>query len=62
MAPLSEERRTQIRTLFFAGGLTMREIARELRVNLRTVRRAIVIDGGATSERPLGPFGKEHES
>lgn len=62
MAPLSEERRTQIRTLFFVGGLTMREIARELRVNLRTVRRTLVLDGGAASEPPAGPYGKEHDS
>lgn len=62
MAPLKDETRAEIRRLFFVGHLTTREIARELRLSVRTVRRVLVIDGDARPEPSHGPYGKEHDS
>jgi DNA invertase Pin-like site-specific DNA recombinase len=62
MAPLKDETRAAIRSLFFVGHRSIREIARELRLSVRTVRRALVIDGDARPTPSHGPYGKEHDS
>lgn len=59
MAPLKDETRLAIRHLFFVEHVSIREIARQLRLTTRTVRRALVIDGDA---RPTGPYRKESDS
>ena len=62
MSPIRDDVRVHIRQLFFTEHLSIEEIAERLGFSVRTVRRAVVIDGGA--DRPIvrGPFHKENDS
>jgi len=59
MAPVKAETRLRIRHLYFVQRVPPVVIAEELRVSLRTVRRALVIRGGANGNPPAGPYRKE---
>ena len=62
MSPLKNETRLAIRHLYFVNQISIVEIAETLGVTVRTVRRALVIAGGASPERRTGPYGKETDS
>lgn len=57
MSPaVREENRRRIRHLYFVQRVAPVAIAEELRLSLRTVRRALVIRGGAARTPPAGPY------
>jgi hypothetical protein len=56
MSLLEEQLRAEISRLYFVERCRVDVIAVELRLPLVTVRRALVIDGGAA---PHGPYYKE---
>ena len=60
MPLLSEDVRLFIRRMFFTERLTIDAIAERTGFSVRTVRRALVIDGGLTHQ--LGPYHQEHET
>lgn len=62
MSPIRDEVRLMIRRLFFTERLSIEEIAERLGFSVRTVRRAVVIDGGASRQPQHGPFHKESDS
>jgi DNA-binding transcriptional regulator LsrR (DeoR family) len=59
MSPVKEENRRRIRHLYFVQRVPPVAIAEEMRLSLRTVRRALVIRGGADRTPPAGPYRKE---
>ena len=58
----SDDVRMYIRRLYFAERLTFEQIADRLGLSVRTVRRAVVIDGGVRPSRKPGPFHKESDA
>lgn len=62
MAVISNDVRQHIRRLYFTERLSFEQIAERLGFSLRTVRRAIVIDGGIRPTRNPGPFHKESDA
>ena len=61
MPLLSDDVRLLIRRMFFSERLSVDAIAERIGFSARTVRRALVIDGGLHSPEP-GPYFKEHET
>ncbi len=61
MSPIRirEENRRRIRHLYFVARVPPVAIAEEMGLSLRTVRRALVIRGGADRTPPAGPYRKE---
>ncbi|MCA9675268.1 MAG: sigma-70 family RNA polymerase sigma factor [Kofleriaceae bacterium] len=59
---ISDDVRLMIRHLYFGEHMPMREIAEHLGFSIRTVRRALVIDGGVRPRRARGPYHKENDS
>ena len=51
MSPIRDDVRIHMRQLFFTEHLSIEEIAERLGFSVRTVRRAVVIDGGAERAR-----------
>jgi hypothetical protein len=62
MSPLEEETRAAIHRLYFVERRRLDVIAAELRLRPVTVRRALVIDGGAACRPAHGPYHKENDS
>jgi hypothetical protein len=62
MSPLEEETRAVIQRLYFVERCRLDVIAAELRLRPVTVRRALVIDGGAARRPARGPYYKENDS
>lgn len=58
----SNDVRQHIRRLYFTERLSFEQIAERLGLSLRTVRRAVVIDGGVRPARTPGPFHKESDT
>jgi hypothetical protein len=56
MRTLPKTTRARIRRLFFTNQLTFEEIATHLDVPLTSVRKALVLDGGAAPAYQPGPF------
>ena len=61
MAALTEHARAAIRRSYFAGRWPIEAIAAVLQLAPRTVRRALVMRGGARSQPPAGPYRQESE-
>ena len=61
MPPLSDDVRLLIRRMFFSERLSIDAIAERIGFSARTIRRALVIDGGGHTPEP-GPYYKEHET
>ncbi len=59
MSPIRDDVRVQIRRLFFTERLSIDQIAERLGFSVRTVRRAVVIDGGADRRRVHGPYNSQ---
>ncbi len=59
MPPLKEQTRAEIRRLYFVERQRLGAIAAELRLHPMTVRRALVLPGGARSQPTAGPYRKE---
>jgi len=59
---MKDETRAWIRHLYFVEHLALDVIAKELRLSRRTVRRALVVPGGARRRREPGPHTKENDS
>ena len=59
MSPLEDEIRAAIHRLYFGERRRLDVIAAELRLRPLTVRRTLVIDGGATCMPASGPYHKE---
>lgn len=58
----SHDVQLHVRRLYFTERLTFEQIAERLGMSLRTVRRAVVIDGGLRPPRNPGPFHKESDA
>ena len=58
----SNDVRVYIRRLYFTERLSFEQIADRLGLSLRTVRRAVVIDGGVRTACRPGPFHKESDA
>ncbi len=58
----SNDVRQHIRRLYFTERLSFEQIAERLGFSVRTVRSAVVIDGGAHPARTPGPFQKESDT
>ena len=56
MSPLEEETRAAIHRLYFVERRRLDAIAAELRLRLVTVRRTLVLDGGAVDMPAHGPY------
>jgi len=62
MPRLKDETRAAIRRLYFTERWRLAEIAAELRLHPMTVRRALVLPGGARPQPQPGPYRKESDS
>ena len=66
MSPTREENRQQVRHLYFVARMSPAQIAEHLRLSPLTVRRALVLLGGARRSPPIGlppgPYRLESES
>jgi len=62
MSTLEEETRAAIHRLYFVERRRLDVIAAELRLRPLTVRRTLVIDGGAARMPASGPHHKESDS
>jgi hypothetical protein len=61
MTVLRDDVRLLIRRMFFTERLTIDAIAERLGFAARTVRRALVIDGGVPASPQPGPYHREDE-
>jgi hypothetical protein len=59
MSPLEEETRAAIHRLYFVERRRLDAIAAELRLRPVTVRRTLVLNGGAVHIPAHGPYHKE---
>lgn len=62
MPPLKDETRAAIHRLYFVERRRLDVIAAELQLRRLTVRRALVLDGGAARMPAPGPYHKESDS
>ena len=62
MPPLRDDVRDLIRRMFFCERLSIDTIAVYIGFSVRTVRRALVIDGGICTVPEPGPYHQESES
>ena len=62
MSLFHDERRAVIHRLYFVERRRLDAIAAALRLGRSTIRRALVIDGGAARPRARGPYHKESDS
>ena len=62
MLLLRDDVQLLIRRMFFTERFSLEQIAECTGFSARTVRRALVIDGGARATAQPGPYHQEHES
>ena len=62
MRPIRESVRIHIRRLYFTSQLSMEAICERLGMSHKTVRDALVLDGGKATTPTHGPYHKEQRS